>query len=290
MTNPEYVDLHLYLDKLGISRCDKLIMSNWFNELINELELKFNKPMKITKRGKGANTYIHKILLNSLLLKTNTTFLLNLLDNRSFTSILFNTDPMNDSSPIDKECIMSIYILQRENTNIYKIGISKNVNNRVDALKTAIIENILILYHRPVNYAYKVEKYIHKLYKNKQLSGEWFELTIDDVNNIKDIMNNIETIPITYTTNKITRPNISFERTRTCEQCHTQFTIYPSDISRGKGMFCCKSCAAVRQKYKKFEKICKCCGSPFKTTIETKTYCCEECRVELEKHPELHQL
>lgn len=82
-------------------------------------------------------------------------------------------------------------------------------------------------------------------------------------------------IPITFIDQSI--------RTRICEYCNNIITIYPSDIARGKGMFCSKSCAAKRQNVEKFEKICKFCGSPFKTIKESTICCCNECLDEYNK-------
>ena len=65
-------------------------------------------------------------------------------------------------------------------------------------------------------------------------------------------------------------------RTRVCERCGKLILIYPSDIKRGKGMFCCKSCAAYKKKVEKLTKICKACGITFKTTTSSE-FCCTEC-------------
>lgn len=68
-------------------------------------------------------------------------------------------------------------------------------------------------------------------------------------------------------------------RTRICETCGNEIKVYPSDIARGKGMFCCKSCAAHKQKYIKFDKVCVHCNMPFRTTLEDTIYCSLECAI-----------
>lgn len=65
---------------------------------------------------------------------------------------------------------------------------------------------------------------------------------------------------------------------RLCEHCGNIISIHPSDISRGKGMFCSKSCAAKRQHYIKYKRNCATCGSIFKTSEESEHYCSEECK------------
>ena len=80
-------------------------------------------------------------------------------------------------------------------------------------------------------------------------------------------------------------------RTRICEHCGIEIHIYPSDIKRGKGMFCSKTCAAYHRRAKKPEKVCKCCRDPFKTSKpDIIDYCCEECRTELESNPILRTM
>jgi len=69
-------------------------------------------------------------------------------------------------------------------------------------------------------------------------------------------------------------------KTRICEHCKTPIPIHVSDIIRGKGMFCCKSCAAHCRSKLKLSKLCKSCGNKFVTTDEYKEYCCVECKNE----------
>ena len=66
-----------------------------------------------------------------------------------------------------------IYIL--ESDGFYKIGVSANINNRIKELQTGNPYTIECVFSRRVPEAYEVEKYIHKLFEQDKVSGEWFE-------------------------------------------------------------------------------------------------------------------
>jgi phage regulator Rha-like protein len=77
-----------------------------------------------------------------------------------------------------------IYIIKNEN-NLYKIGVAKNVNKRINAIKTQSAHKIQVIFiSKQIYNALKIESVIHKKYKLKRIIGEWFELNEDDVNDI----------------------------------------------------------------------------------------------------------
>lgn len=65
-------------------------------------------------------------------------------------------------------------------------------------------------------------------------------------------------------------------RTRYCEHCGKPIHIHTSDISRGKGMYCCKSCAAKNQQTIKYLRNCAICNVQFKTSKTECTTCSED--------------
>ncbi len=67
-----------------------------------------------------------------------------------------------------------VYLLQcGEN---YKIGVTRNLNQRLKQLRNSIpIELNLILYIE-TPFAFKFEKRLHEIFKDKRLTGEWFKL------------------------------------------------------------------------------------------------------------------
>ncbi len=75
-----------------------------------------------------------------------------------------------------------VYILQCKNN--YKIGVGRDVGIRVKQIQTASpfdVEHILTI---PTPDPYPLESYLHKLFANKRVRGEWFALTDEDLNYI----------------------------------------------------------------------------------------------------------
>jgi hypothetical protein len=72
----------------------------------------------------------------------------------------------------------------------YKIGIAKNVKNRINKLQIGNPHKIREVFSYEQNNALKIEKVLHKKFKRKQMNGEWFDLNISDVQIIKNYLEN----------------------------------------------------------------------------------------------------
>jgi hypothetical protein len=70
-----------------------------------------------------------------------------------------------------------------DNTKLYKIGRSKNHSYREKTLQSEkpTIEMIL-----NIQTSIHVEKELHEMFKHKRIRGEWFNLTYEDLKEIKD--------------------------------------------------------------------------------------------------------
>jgi len=80
-----------------------------------------------------------------------------------------------------------IYIIKR-NWKI-KIGITKDINTRLKKYITEHPDPIEIIYTKKV-FGYKeLEKKLHKLFENKRIRGERFNLSENDINKAKEIVN-----------------------------------------------------------------------------------------------------
>ena len=79
---------------------------------------------------------------------------------------------------------MERYLYLIKFNNLYKIGISVNPSNRLQQLSLG--ENAEIVHKKLYPHAKLIESAIHDIYSRKQVSGEWFELSDDDVELIKD--------------------------------------------------------------------------------------------------------
>lgn len=75
----------------------------------------------------------------------------------------------------------SIYILNIEGSNYYKIGVSQNVKRRVSDISSAMPFKVVVLYNQKEDKAYDKEEYLHQLFAERYVKSEWFNLTDDDV-------------------------------------------------------------------------------------------------------------
>ncbi len=85
-----------------------------------------------------------------------------------------------------KECRIEnqkTYLIKDPKNSNYKIGISKNVNQR---LRNIRVSNPLV--HLICSCDDNIEKGLHMLYENQAIEGEWYRLSDSDVDDIIEIM------------------------------------------------------------------------------------------------------
>ena len=87
--------------------------------------------------------------------------------------------PLFESERIDRSGF--IYVLRSGGTNRFKIGLSKNVPNRLESLQTGNPETLYLICAFPMIDAFTKEQELHKRYKEKRITREWFELTEEDI-------------------------------------------------------------------------------------------------------------
>ncbi len=75
---------------------------------------------------------------------------------------------------------MLIYLIRQENTESYKVGITGDMPQRVKSLQTGCANKIEVLSTFESEYARNIENFLHKAWKHKNTSGEWFTLDYDD--------------------------------------------------------------------------------------------------------------
>lgn len=78
---------------------------------------------------------------------------------------------------------MYIYLIQQENTNFYKIGVTKNINKRIMELQIGSGIILKLIYSFETKFGFKLEAALHAYFRIKRTNGEWFELDSDDVDN-----------------------------------------------------------------------------------------------------------
>ena len=84
-----------------------------------------------------------------------------------------------------------VYLLRCENTNFYKIGVSKiHFKTRLSGIQSGCPFLIIPIYVEYAKEYFRVEKYLHKKYKKKNIRGEWFEFNEKEV---EDVINELKT-------------------------------------------------------------------------------------------------
>ena len=69
-----------------------------------------------------------------------------------------------------------------------KIGITSNIRKRIKNLQTGNPHKLKVLFTWYVENAEQLEIQLHKKFERKRKSGEWFDLTDDDVIIIRNVV------------------------------------------------------------------------------------------------------
>lgn len=78
-----------------------------------------------------------------------------------------------------------IYILKSELG--YKIGKSKTLNNRMSVFNVKMPFAFESIFDAQIENYHSIEKELHELYADKNINGEWFNLSDEDIEAIKNI-------------------------------------------------------------------------------------------------------
>ena len=76
---------------------------------------------------------------------------------------------------MDTEKIYTIYFLQESHRSRIKIGITKNLKERIKSLQTGNSDKLNLIAYLP-NQLKIMEHHIHSICKRYRLSGEWFKI------------------------------------------------------------------------------------------------------------------
>ena len=87
---------------------------------------------------------------------------------------------------------MFVYLIHQEDSNLYKVGVSKHVDQRLLEHQTGNGNNLEIIVEFKSRLAFKIENLIHKRWIGKNTVGEWFILDEDDVIGFKELCVDIE--------------------------------------------------------------------------------------------------
>ena len=89
---------------------------------------------------------------------------------------------------------MQIYLIRAQEIYLYKVGITKDIKQRLKQLQTGCPYQLEVIdMYEPKEFVSKIEKMLHRrfsCYQTKDFSkiqGEWFDLPNDTVLNFKKI-------------------------------------------------------------------------------------------------------
>ncbi len=81
-----------------------------------------------------------------------------------------------------------IYII--ESANLYKIGYTRDLDGRINVIKTSSPHEVKLIYLIPLTAEIdhkKVENGLHKMFESSHIKGEWFNLSMGDVAKIRSL-------------------------------------------------------------------------------------------------------
>ena len=84
----------------------------------------------------------------------------------------------------------SIYIACIKEHNLYKIGVSQNVQRRFRDISNLSPFAIEIIFTKEIPKPYDLELKIHKSQEKNYIKSEWFKLTEDELSDVFEIIKN----------------------------------------------------------------------------------------------------
>lgn len=88
-----------------------------------------------------------------------------------------------------------VYLIQENDGEYTKIGLSEDVENRRNNFQTANPRELHILCKIPHDNPAKLETELHSRYKHKRVRGEWYRLDANDINEIRGLESNAPNDP-----------------------------------------------------------------------------------------------
>ena len=98
--------------------------------------------------------------------------------------------PKDKNKSLDPRSFKHIYLIQSE--NLYKIGIAKDVNRRWKAISDMPYKVNIIAYSDLMPNPNKIEAELHNRYRDKRVKGEWFSLSSEEAEEVKDYLQSLK--------------------------------------------------------------------------------------------------
>lgn len=74
-----------------------------------------------------------------------------------------------------------VYLIQLGDTDVFKIGITNNINRRISQLQSKSPIPLNLIYQWTGHDYHAFESILHKTFEKKRVKGEWFKLTAGDL-------------------------------------------------------------------------------------------------------------
>lgn len=101
-----------------------------------------------------------------------------------------------------------VYLIKDNYNNVYKIGVTKNLNKRIKSLQTGNVCELKLIYSFKTDYPYRLETMLHNSLKQYREYNEWFNLPIEVVNDFEKICNNTHNIILALLDNPFFNKNL----------------------------------------------------------------------------------
>ncbi|CAN5370352.1 hypothetical protein BH11BAC3_BH11BAC3_45280 [soil metagenome] len=116
-----------------------------------------------------------------------------------------------------------MYIINVRNSDLFKIGITKNIVQRMKQFETANPYEFYLHEFFPTENCRRLESELHKLCKGKKYKNEWFKLTEDEIREISNYARKFIGLPpyidqANFLLNNIDLGNINIDNTLTDDE------------------------------------------------------------------------
>ena len=86
-----------------------------------------------------------------------------------------------------------LYILNQDESEYYKIGLTNNINNRLRSLQSGNPKKLNIVFIETFYLSQFLEKAVFKIYEKNYIFGEWYQLTKTEVKKLIKTLNTLIT-------------------------------------------------------------------------------------------------
>jgi len=101
-----------------------------------------------------------------------------------------NGEHINNIGSAKRKISNLVYLIGAEN-GLTKIGITNNIFSRFSGLNTSSPVELSLVFYFEAKDAAKTERLLHDKYAVKRVKGEWFNLSVEDVDWIKENSGNL---------------------------------------------------------------------------------------------------